>query len=503
MAVYEINDKKGGMTTAMLNRSKMFYDSGYEADIVTFDFNPDYDSIRTKLIKSKKMDERTNILNLHEDLKNENTKRKSINKKIYNQNVPLKEANKQEAVDSNNPSIVRYFSNGIYEKYKKYDKKGNLKVIDFFNETRQRTKRIKFNSNKSVQIIFTYDPIHNKVNSERYYTNDGYCYLVKWYSSNSENPISIFLFDRETKTTYQFKNNNELATHWLTVLCRKRVNKQKPILICDGPGSLPKILNVSNEVAKRISFIHINHYNPPYTLGSTIKENHRFIFERIDQLEALVILTHKQREDVEAEFGKHHNIFVLPNSQPINNLSVYKKDQNKVSMFTRLHFQKGIDRAIKMFKLVVEKNPDAILEIYGSGSEEESLNTLIKECSLENNVKLMGYSKDVRKEMAQSCLTILTSRYEAFGLSITESLEAATPVVSFDCNYGPSDVIKDSKTGFLIPDGDIKMMAEKVLFLLNNPDIAVEMGKNGRKDMIEAFSDEIILQKWENLIASI
>jgi len=504
MAVYEINDNKGGMTTAMLNRSKMFYTAGYAADIVTFDYNADYDKIRTNLLKSKKMDERTKIINMYEYFKKINTLKNTINKKLYKEQSSIKEKDTFECMDIKNKNVYRYFYNGAYKKYKKYDNQGQLKILELFNETKQRTIRYEFNTNMSVEKKITYDLKNNKMNSESFFTDDGFCYLVKWYNSESEKLTTSFLFDRKEKASYQFKNNNELATHWLTKLCiENTMYKNKPILICDGPGSLPKIIDIPKEVASRISFIHINHFEAPYKYGSKIKDNHRFIFERINELDALVILTYKQREDIEREFGKHENIFVIPNSQPIKPLEDYQKNKNKISMFTRLHHQKGLDRAIEMFKYVVDKKPQAKLEIFGKGSEEEKLNKLILKNNLQDHVQLMGYSKNVRKEMAQSILTILTSRYEAFGLSITESLETETPVVAFNCNYGPSDVIINNTTGYLIEDDNLEKMADKIVYLLENPDKAIEMGKAGRHDMIERFSDETTLQKWIDLFQSI
>ena len=61
-----------------------------------------------------------------------------------------------------------------------------------------------------------------------------------------------------------------------------------------------------------------------------------------------------------------------------------------------------------------------------------------------------------------------TSKMEGFGLAILESLSVGTPVISYDVDYGPSELIQDGFNGYLVPQGDINQMVEKVDQLLNN-----------------------------------
>ncbi|PTK22726.1 glycosyl transferase family 1, partial [Mammaliicoccus sciuri] len=100
MIVHELDVDKGGMTTAMLNRSKIFYDSAINADIVTFDYKHNYDDIINKLKMQKKMDKRTKMFNVFNYfMQVSNKKNIKQNKRIYkeiknrfNNSIEIKES---------------------------------------------------------------------------------------------------------------------------------------------------------------------------------------------------------------------------------------------------------------------------------------------------------------------------------------------------------------------------------------------------------------------------
>lgn len=85
MIVHGLDVNKGGMTTAMLDRSKIFYDNKINADIVTFDYKQNYDEILNSLKKQGKMDKRTKMFNLFKYYKNKSSSKTiKYNKKLYN-----------------------------------------------------------------------------------------------------------------------------------------------------------------------------------------------------------------------------------------------------------------------------------------------------------------------------------------------------------------------------------------------------------------------------------
>ncbi|MCS4058420.1 glycosyltransferase family 4 protein [Salinibacter ruber] len=86
-------------------------------------------------------------------------------------------------------------------------------------------------------------------------------------------------------------------------------------------------------------------------------------------------------------------------------------------------------------------------------------------------------------------LFVLSSKEEGLGLVIAEAMASGVPVVSTDCG-GPSTLIQEGETGYLVPVGDAEAMAERMQRILANPDYAQELGQRGRERIENHFSEE-------------
>jgi len=164
--------------------------------------------------------------------------------------------------------------------------------------------------------------------------------------------------------------------------------------------------------------------------------------------------------------------------------------------------QKGFDLLIQAFASLKEKFPDWSLFIYGEGNDYEFLNNMIRELSLQNNIFLREPVKDVEKVMLDSSLFVFPSRYEGFGLVLTETMTCGVPCVSFDCECGPSDIIQDGVDGFLVETGNILHLVEKMELLMRNKKLRVEMG-NKAKENIGRFSVSVVMNLWKDYFEQI
>lgn len=452
--VHDLLIHGGGMTRAMLNRSTMFTEHGYDVDFITFGDTYNYPKVESELKKMGRMKNDVGIININDYLLKKNTLNRSASFKHHIFKIRNNLSRKKMENKSHDGRI-----NKLYKK-----------------------------SNGEIEKTFS---------------SSGFCFLEKKIDSSGQiEHISIFNEMNGSKKT--FETVTEYYASFLDELCSEQT--EKPFLICDGPGSIPKALAMNPKSAYRIYHVHTNHFLEPYSFGSPIKENHLPLFESLPNIEAMVILTKKQAEDVINQFGDYKNIYVIPNFIPETDMHLKnspKTKKNKITLFSRYTFLKGVGDAINAFKIVSSQRPDAKLEIFGNGPRKKNFQKQIKELGLENNVFLKGYVNNVNKEMAESVATLLTSKYEAFSLVIMESLLNKTPAISFDVNYGPSDIIDHSKNGFLVEPYNIKEMAEKIIFLLDYPLKADEMGKNGREKILAKYSQQVIFKKWEKLFFDI
>lgn len=163
----------------------------------------------------------------------------------------------------------------------------------------------------------------------------------------------------------------------------------------------------------------------------------------------------------------------------------------------RLHPQKGFDMLIQACKEVFNRHPDWQLDIFGEGEERDRLQQMINSSSLDKNIFLKGYSRDIRSELSNSDICVVSSRYEGFSMSITESMALGTPVVSFDCPEGPSVLLADG-AGILVPAEDVEALSKGICDMIESPNMREESRRKGFEN-IAKFSPEPITNTWMRL----
>lgn len=144
------------------------------------------------------------------------------------------------------------------------------------------------------------------------------------------------------------------------------------------------------------------------------------------------------------------------------------------------------------FRIVKNKIPNAILSIIGSGPLKDTVCKTIENLGLSDSVTMYGTLK--RSESfpiinnhwiyAQHSVTSINGDTEGFAISLAEAALHELPVVSTVHN-GITENVIDGKTGFLVPEYDYETMAEKIIYLIQHPDIAEQMGKAGREHILQ------------------
>ena len=169
-------------------------------------------------------------------------------------------------------------------------------------------------------------------------------------------------------------------------------------------------------------------------------------------------------------------------SNAISNKKVYDinvhNKENVITAMGRLNSQKGFDTLIKAFSIVNKKNSSYILKIFGEGSDRDILQNLIDNLNLHDYVQLCGTKSDAINDVANSKIFVLSSRYEGMPNALIEAMATGTACISTDCKFGPSELIDDGKNGLLVPVDDVEVLAEKILFLIENENVRKNIEKN-------------------------
>lgn len=96
----------------------------------------------------------------------------------------------------------------------------------------------------------------------------------------------------------------------------------------------------------------------------------------------------------------------------------------------------------------------------------------------------------------------MTSHWEGFGMVLIESASYQIPSIAFDINTGPSDIIDNEKSGFLIKNGDLNEFANKLCFLMDSESLRKEFGKNAKTKVKGNFSKEKVMKQWNKILIS-
>lgn len=168
----------------------------------------------------------------------------------------------------------------------------------------------------------------------------------------------------------------------------------------------------------------------------------------------------------------------------------------KIVTVGRLHSQKNQALLLEAFSDFRAARTDYTLHIYGEGELEEKLKAYAVELGLGDSVVWHGFSARVKEEIADSRMFVLSSDFEGISNSMLEALAMGIPTISTDCPIGGARVyMKNNESGLLVPVGDRKALAEAMLRVAGDDELAERLSINGAK-VREQYSPGSIAERF-------
>ena len=223
----------------------------------------------------------------------------------------------------------------------------------------------------------------------------------------------------------------------------------------------------------------------------------RMIYPRLD---AVVLLT--QADSKHYTFIKRDRLFIIPNSISFTSNETAVCEEKRIIAVGRLEPQKGFDFLLDAAVILKKEIPDWHLDIFGDGEKKIELLQKISYLYLEDFVFINEPTPNIKEEFLKSSIYVMSSRYEGLPMVLLESQYLGLPAVSFDCPTGPSEIIMQDETGFLVPLYDTAELAKKIIELAENTEKRKQFGINARK-YSDRFSAASIAEKWEDLLQRI
>lgn len=258
--------------------------------------------------------------------------------------------------------------------------------------------------------------------------------------------------------------------------------------------TLPAILGLP------VNHICWEHFN----FNSDLGKKGRVIARQLAARYCDSVVTLTERDKAYWLKGTRHRsqIIAIANPCPFTIQNYIKENNTKIVLAVgRLTYQKGFDLLLEAWILVSKAMPDWILKIVGEGEDRAKLSEFIEINKLKDSVELVGNTDNVSEYYKQAELFCLSSRFEGFPMVLLETLAFGLPVVSFDCDTGPAEVLQDTGS-VLVAMNDVQNLALSLIDLMSNEEQR-EIIRSRSKEKAEVYQPENIISEWVNLIESL
>jgi glycosyltransferase involved in cell wall biosynthesis len=197
-----------------------------------------------------------------------------------------------------------------------------------------------------------------------------------------------------------------------------------------------------------------------------------------------------------ATAGRGH---VIPNSVDLPPFSARRGIGRILVAVGRLDEQKGFDLLLPAFARVAGGHPDWRLVIWGEGTDRPQLEALRDRLGLADRVGLPGLTGRPGQWVEDATLFVLSSRFEGFGIVITEAMAAGVPVIVTDCPWGPSEIVTHGVDGWLVPPEDVAALAEGLDLLMGDEALRTRLAEVARQS-VKRFDRESVMALWDDLV---
>lgn len=290
------------------------------------------------------------------------------------------------------------------------------------------------------------------------------------------------------------------------IALRRTIKQQRPNVAMSMMSTPNVLLAFASMGIADLRAIGTEHCYPPHLpLGAVWNALRSRMYGR---LAAVVALTQEC-----AEWIRTHSsatcIPIIPNAAcwplparlPIIAPDAFCSPERKVLLAVgRLSKQKDFEILIDVFSKLTLKHPQWDLVILGEGPERQSLAARIQDAALGARIFIPGIAGNIGQWYARADLYVMSSRFEGFPNSLAEALAHGVPAISFDCDTGPRDIIRDGVDGLLVQAGSACDLQAALDRVMGDSHLRKEMAARAI-DARTRFSIEKIAGMWEDLFS--
>ncbi|WP_299601758.1 glycosyltransferase family 4 protein [uncultured Aquimarina sp.] len=302
------------------------------------------------------------------------------------------------------------------------------------------------------------------------------------------------------KSYFHPKNLKKLPNHIAKTKAALREIKPDVVVVCSHSVDTYFVPFIVKSIPKIKEFHYSRFIEKDKRANPSLFK--KYFFKFADYVETkydkLVILNKD-----ETNYYKSNNTVVIPNPLTFFPDNVSNLNNNRIITAGRIAAVKGYDILIDIWAEVSKTKKDWNLHIFGSGESNyvEKLQRRINEVGVQDTLKLMGPTDRMQEEMLDSSIFVMTSHNECFPLVLLEAQASGLPIVSFDCPYGPRNIV-NKETGILVPMYDNSEFAKQLIELMNDRDTIKNMGAKARENS-KKYELAQIMNLWQGLFTEV
>lgn len=373
------------------------------------------------------------------------------------------------------PIYINYFDRD-HQKVQRdiYDSRGFLSQSKFLREQQRVQSEIFFNRQGQIKIEKTYQEVNDRTVLKRIILRE---YQHRDYFFNTETELQTFFFDE--------------------------LFEPGDVYFCDKNGYIGQAMaNTASHIPVCAVFHSTHAREQGDVLHSPLKSPYRVPLAQPEKFDHFIVSTELQRQDLLARFDQLPAISVIPVGYVRRiEMNFKNKQPHRIIGVARFSPEKQVLHQIQVVERLVKEFPDIELHLFGFGSrtEEQRLREYVSQNKLENHVLFRGFVSELAEEYAQASLEMVTSKEEGFSLTTLEALSYGVPVVSYNINYGPTEIIKNGVNGNLVARDNLDELYLKVRDYLRDSQRQSEYMENSVQ-IAKNYSEAAVTQKWGSLL---
>ncbi len=239
--------------------------------------------------------------------------------------------------------------------------------------------------------------------------------------------------------------------------------------------------------------------------GRILAKATKSLLERVDAV--VVVLSTRMKKYID-EYNYRVDIALIPNGVDVARFHPSEESTNTseraqvVVCVSQMRYEKGIDVLLQAWHIVHQEQPQARLILVGRGAIQRTLQEMAEALDIAGSVEFAGLQKDVPAQLHRGSIAVLPSRWEGLSNALLEEMSSGLACVATRVS-GSEDVIQHGVNGLLVESEDYLAMAQALLMLIGDPELARRYGRAARATVEQHYSLERVSQMYADLYKSL